>query len=308
MARTDVLARMAWAKPSAAIAWGITSALLFALANVTLRMVPRAGAFDIALIRSAVFAIVLLPFVPTPWKPCAVVGGARAGVGLALFTVTTIVTTLTWFLGMRMLPLATATSLFSLKAAFAVFGAAVLMAEPLSARRLVALCIGFIGGAVLLQPGRPSLLGAAWVLCAAATSSLSVIFYAQLVRAQPPARVLLFSSILQFMVLAPVALAGTAGLPLHTLLMAGINATLSIGVMQSLAWAYRGADVGLVALLEYLRLPFAAGLAYFFFNEQPTVAFYIGSTIIVASLLVARPMSRVVAIAPVPAAPDRSAF
>jgi drug/metabolite transporter (DMT)-like permease len=273
-----------------AIGWAVASALLFALSNVALRMVPQAEASSIALIRSVVFAIALAPFFSMRGASEPRASTLDTGVAFGLFTVTTIVTAVTWFLGLQALPLATATSLFSLKAAFAMLGAALLLGERLSARRFAALCIGFAGGAVLLEPGAPSIPGAMWVLCAAVSASLNGIFYARLVRAMQPTRVLLISSLLQFLMLAPFALIDTAHLPLPSLFIACVSTVLSIGVMYTLAWAYRGADVGLVALLEYLRLPFAAILAYLFFAERPTTAFYIGSAIIVASMLLAKPL------------------
>jgi drug/metabolite transporter (DMT)-like permease len=212
-------------------------------------------------------------------------------VAFALFTLTTIITAVAWFAGLQALPFATATSLFSLKAAFAMVGAALVLKEPMSTRRLGALAIGLLGVAILLKPDRPSFAGAAWVLGAAASSALGGIFYAQLVRVQSPTKVLVASSLVQLLVLAPVSLFATIELPWPTLLLAGASAALSIGVMYTLAWAYRGADVGLVGLLEYLRLPFAALLAYVFFAEQPSVAFYVGSALIVTGMAYAKPLT-----------------
>lgn len=278
------------AVPWVAIGFGIASALLFALANVALRFASKAGALDIALVRSVVFALALAPFArhasistaqPTP-----------IAIAMGLFTATTILTTVTWVLGLQALPLATATSLFSLKAPFAVLGAVALMGERLSSRRLIAVCIGFFGGAVLLDPGEPTVLGAALVVCAAASSALSGIFYAQLVRAQSPMRTLTISSLLQLLVLAPFALVESLALPAFTLGMMTVNAAFSIGVMYALARAYQGADVGLIASLEYLRLPFAAGLAFVFFAEHPTPAFFIGSAIIILGAILADPVMR----------------
>jgi drug/metabolite transporter (DMT)-like permease len=212
----------------------------------------------------------------------------RSKVAFALFVLTTIITAATWFAGLQALPFATATSLFSLKAAFAMIGAAVLLGERLTTRRIGALILGFAGAAILLQPDRPSLGGAAWVLGAAASSALSGIFYAHLVRIDQPTRVLVTSALVQLVVLAPVTLLAAIDLPMPTLLMVGASAVLSIGVMYTLAWAYRGADVGLVGLLEYLRLPFAALLAYLFFAEQPGAEFYVGSAFIVAGVACAQ--------------------
>jgi drug/metabolite transporter (DMT)-like permease len=59
--------------------------------------------------------------------------------------------------------------------------------------------------------------------------------------------------------------------------------------MYTLAWAYRGADVGLIASLEYLRLPFAAGLSFLFFAERPTASFFAGSAIIIVGAALADP-------------------
>jgi drug/metabolite transporter (DMT)-like permease len=74
--------------------------------------------------------------------------------------------------------------------------------------------------------------------------------------------------------------------------MAALSALISIGVMYTLAWAYRGADVGLIASLEYLRLPCAAGLGFLFFAEHGTTAFFVGSAIILLGAALAEPMSR----------------
>jgi drug/metabolite transporter (DMT)-like permease len=269
----------------------VASALLFAFSNVALRMAPSAGSINVAFIRSVVFAALLSPLLPVRDLSAGAMRPMHKKAAFALFTLTTIITAVAWFAGLQALPFATATSLFSLKAAFAMIGAAVLLGERLSTRRLVALALGFIGAAILLRPDRPSLAGAAWVLGAAASSALGGIFYAQLVRIETPTRVLVASSLLQLLVLAPVSLLATVDLPLPTLLLGGTSAALSIGVMYTLAWAYRGADVGLVGLLEYLRLPFAALLAYAFFAEQPGVAFYIGSALIVVGMVCAKPLA-----------------
>lgn len=280
------------AVPWVAIGFGIASALLFAMANVALRFASQAGAFDIALVRSVVFALALAPFVFVRRTSLSPARPMHIAVAMGLFTAATILTTVTWVLGLQALPLATATSLFSLKAPFAVLAAAVLMGERLSSRRLLAVCMGFLGGAVLLDPSEPSVLGAALVVCAAASSALSGIFYAQLVRAQSPMRTLAISSLLQLLILAPFALAESLALPTFTLGMMIVNALFSIGVMYALARAYQGADVGLIASLEYLRLPFAAGLAFLFFAEHPTPAFFIGSAIIVVGAALADPVVR----------------
>lgn len=274
---------------ASAIGWGVASALLFALANVALRLSPAAGSINVAFIRSVVFATLLSPLLPVRAAPAGVARPANSKVAFALFTLMTIINAVTWFAGLQALPLATATSLFSLKAAFAMIAAAFLLGERLSTRRLAALVFGFAGAAILLEPDRPSFAGAAWVLGAAASSALSGVFYAQLVRIEPPTRVLVGSALVQFIVLAPISLFPTMDLPLTILLMTGANAVLSIGVMYTLAWAYRGADVGLIGLVEYLRLPFAALLAYLFLAEQPGAAFYLGSALIVVGMVCARP-------------------
>lgn len=277
---------------ASAIGWGVASALLFALANVALRMAPNAGSINVAFIRSVVFATLLSPLLPVRSSSAEATRPIHKQAAFALFTLTTIITTVAWFAGLQALPFATATSLFSLKAAFAMIGAAVLMGERLSTRRLVALALGFAGAAILLKPDRISGAGAAWVLGAAISSGLSGIFYAQLVRIESPARILVASALVQLLLLAPISLLAAAHLPLTALLLAGANGALSIGVMYTLAWAYRGADVGLVGLVEYLRLPFAALLAYVCFAEQPGIPFYVGSALIVIGMACATLVAR----------------
>lgn len=278
------------AATAGALGCAVASALLFALANVALRMAPLAGAWNVALIRSVVFAIVLAPLLPLQGLSNRPVRPMRSKVAYALFVLTTIVTNVTWFAGLQALPFATATSLFSLKAAFALIAAVVLLNEQVSLRRIAALVVGFLGAAMLLEPDKPSIAGAAWVLAAAFSSALSGILYAQLVRAEPPARVLVISATVQLILLVPVTMSAALDLPAPILLLLATNAVLSIGTMYTLAWAYRGADVGLVSLMEYLRLPFAALLAYLFFAERPGASFFLGSALIVAGMICARPL------------------
>ncbi len=280
------------ATPLAAICFGTASALLFALSNVALRVAADARAFDIALIRSLVFAVALAPLVVPRRGLISTYVRGRTGSLIALFAGTAALTTITWFLGLHRLPLATATALFSLKGVFSVLGAALLVEEPLSRRRVSAILIGVVGAAVLLNPDEPSLLGATWVLCAAVSSALNGIFYAQLVRLHSAGRILLVSSALQLLAFAPFALRTTLALPLLTLVMASISALLSIAVMYTLARAYHSADVGFIASLEYLRLPFSAMLGFLFFAEHATSAFMIGSSIIISGALLAKPVSR----------------
>lgn len=279
------------AVPLAAICFGTASALLFALSNVALRVAAHARALDIALIRSLVFAVALVPLASPRLGLISTYGRGRTGSLIVLFAGTAALTTVTWFLGLHSLPLATATALFSLKGVFSVLGAALLVGEPLSRRRVSAILVGVVGAAVLLNPSEPSFLGAMWVLCAAVSSALNGIFYAQLVRLHSAGAILLVSSALQLLAFAPFALRTTTALPVLTFTMASISALLSIAVMYTLARAYHSAEVGFIASLEYLRLPFSAMLGFLFFSEHATAAFLIGSSIIISGALLAKPGS-----------------
>ena len=62
--------------------------------------------------------------------------------------------------------------------------------------------------------------------------------------------------------------------------------TLNVGGHFLLTWAYRRAQAGILASADYLALPYAAVLGFFFFGEVPTPAVWAGAVPILGACLI----------------------
>ena len=77
----------------------------------------------------------------------------------------------TWFIGINLVPLATATALNFTAPLFATIGAALILKEQVRARRWSAIGIGFVGVIVILRPFGPVDANLLLILASAATAS-----------------------------------------------------------------------------------------------------------------------------------------
>src|SRR3954452_23604748 len=109
----------------------------------------------------------------------------RAAVGL--------VSMLTWFYGITLVPLATATAVNFTAPLFATLGAALILHEDVRLRRWSAVVIGFVGVLIIIRPGAapldPYLL---LILLSAASEAMNNITVKFLVRTERPNTIVAF--------------------------------------------------------------------------------------------------------------------
>jgi drug/metabolite transporter (DMT)-like permease len=187
---------------------------------------------------------------------------------------------LTWFYGINLVPLATAQALNFTAPLFATVLAALILKESVRARRWSAVAIGFIGVTIVLRPFGAVDADMLWILASAATGAMGAITVKFLVRTESA------SSIVTWMVLLGTPMALVPALFVWTwpslvglawLLVLGALGTLS---HLSMARALGAADASVCAAFEFLRLPYAALLAWFFFGEPTDAWTWIGAAII----------------------------
>ena len=107
----------------------------------------------------------------------------RAGVGL--------VSMATWFYGITMVPLATATAVNFTAPLFATMAAVLILHEDVRLRRWSAVVIGFVGVLVIMRPGSAALdVNLFLLLLSAATGAMNNITVKFLARTEPHRRVL----------------------------------------------------------------------------------------------------------------------
>ena len=202
----------------------------------------------------------------------------RSGVG--------VVSMLSWFYGITLVPLASATALNFTGPLFATAGAAFVLGETVRLRRWMAVLVGFLGVIVIIRPGMGTLdAHLLIILLSAATAGMGVVTVKFLSRSESA------TNIVTYMVLysAPLALIPALfvwrwpSLPTFGWLM-GLGA-LGTTAHFAMVRAYSTADASACAPFEYLRMPFTALLAFLVFGEVTDLWTWAGAAVIAASSL-----------------------
>ncbi|MGE5203150.1 MAG: DMT family transporter, partial [Acidobacteriota bacterium] len=158
MAFPAIIARRFHALPPITRAgfWVIVAGMCATIMNVVVREAAAEGmhAFEITFFRCLFGFVVLIP-----WIMKVGVGALRTRkIGYyTLRGMVSLVSMLTWFYGITLVPLSTATALNFTSPLFATLGAALVLHETVRFRRWAALAVGFLGVVVILRPGTEAL-------------------------------------------------------------------------------------------------------------------------------------------------------
>ncbi len=189
-----------------------------------------------------------------------------------------------YFLAIAYLPLADVIALSFSKPLFVTLGAVLILTETLLARRIAAVLFGFLGVMIVLQPGAEVISPYAGVilfgtLLGAATS----LMIKHLTGAVPVSTIVWYQALFATMLSFPLCL-------LHWRMpdFFGWLLLIAIGVLGTLSWlsatrALKLIDASAAAPFEFLRLPFAALIAYWWFAEVPSLSTWLGGGLIFAS-------------------------
>jgi drug/metabolite transporter (DMT)-like permease len=193
---------------------------------------------------------------------------------------------LSWFYGITIVPLATATAVNFTAPLFATMAAALVLHEDVRLRRWIAVVIGFVGVLVIMRPGRESLDPMLLlILLSAASSAMNNITVKYLVRTERPNTIVaLFSVYLTPLSLIPALFVWEWPdlKSLGALIGLGIIGTLA---HLSVARAYLAADASACAPYEFVRLPYAALIGYLLFGEVSDGWTWVGAAIIAGAAI-----------------------
>lgn len=189
-----------------------------------------------------------------------------------------------YFLAIAYLPLAEVIALSFSKPLFVTLGAALILAEIVRARRFVAVLIGFLGVLIVLQPGAKVISPYAGVilfgtLMGAATS----LMIKRLTKVEAVPTIVWYQALFATVLALPLSV-----LHWQTPDTEGWLLLIMIGVLGTLSWltatrALSLIDASAAAPFEFLRLPFAALIAYLWFAEIPSLSTWLGGTLIFAA-------------------------
>ena len=211
-----------------------------------------------------------------------------------------------YFLAIVYLPLAEVTALAFSKPLFVTVGAALVLHEVVRARRWSAVALGFLGVLIVLQPGAQTISRyAALVLLGALLGAATSLMIKRLTATEGVSTIVWYQALFATVLALPLCV-----LYWRTPDAAGWLLLLSIGALGTLSWltmtrAFFLVDASVVVPFEFLRLPFAALVAYLWFAEVPSVWTWLGGAVIFgATAYIAEREARVARIKPSPTRGD----
>jgi drug/metabolite transporter (DMT)-like permease len=278
---------LAWSAPrlapvTRAALWILLSGICAVMMNVLIRIAAQAmHPFEVAFFRCLFGLVFILPWIVRsgPLLLRSRNRGffvLRAGVGL--------VSMATWFYGITVVPLATATAVNFTAPLFATLAAAVVLHEDVRLRRWSAVVIGFVGVLVIMRPDGARLDANLFLLLlSAATAAMNNITVKFLARTEPPSRIVaLFMIYLTPLSLIPALFVWqwpTLSTFLALIGLGGLGTIAHLSVARALA----AADASACAPFEFARLPFAALIGFVCFGEVTDLWTWVGAAIIAVS-------------------------
>jgi len=189
-----------------------------------------------------------------------------------------------WFHALMMIPLAQLSAVEFTAPLWVAVIAPLVLGERLSATRIVAALIGFIGILVVVRPGAvPVGPGTMLALVAAIGYACSMVATKRLVVTETILAFLFHMSWMQ-LVMAAIAIGPRVTLPgLETLpWLAGV-ALCGLSAHFALARAFTFADAIIVAPMDFLRLPLIMGVGVIIYGEPLEVWVLAGGAIVIAA-------------------------
>jgi drug/metabolite transporter (DMT)-like permease len=262
--------------------WILLSGVCSVMMNVLIRIAAQTmHPFEVAFFRCFFGLVLLLPWIirSGPALLRSRNNGfylLRAGVGL--------VSMATWFYGITVVPLATATAVNFTAPLFATAAAALILHEDVRLRRWSAVVLGFVGVLVIMRPGSDRLdANLVILLLSAATAAMNNITVKFLARSEPPSRIVAFFMIyLTPLSLIPALFVWTWPDPSTLGALVGLGCLGTIAHI-SVARALAAADASACAPFEFARLPFAALIGFLWFGETTDLWTWAGAAVIAGS-------------------------
>ena len=195
-----------------------------------------------------------------------------------------------FFYALATLALAEAIALAFLAPLFLSVFAAMFLKEPITARVVIALAIGFLGMAVILggKIGGGTLTdlrfwGALAAIGCAVTYALNLVLLRARAQTDPMSLILLFQNLIPLALIAPfAAMVWTTPSGNAWLLFLAIGALGAAG-HACMAWGFKRASAGPLGVIEYSALVWGSAFGFFVFGEVPGLATIGGALMIVAA-------------------------
>ena len=260
----------------------IMALFMFTVMGICIRLsAAHLPVIEVVFFRNFLAVLILLPLI------------ARAGCGSLrmkrpkLFFLRAAINAVGMFCGftaLTLIPLAQMTALSFTTPLFVTIGAVLFLGEVIRARRIAAICVGFLGTLIILQPGVVDITsGALLALVSALTIAMASLIVKTLTRSESQHAIVTWMVVMQ----APLALMPSLWFwQWPNLLTWGFLWCMALaGTIAHLCFTRALSLVDITALqpLEFIKLPFAVILAWIIFSEWPGLWTFVGGAIIFTS-------------------------
>jgi drug/metabolite transporter (DMT)-like permease len=193
-----------------------------------------------------------------------------------------------WFYGLTMIPLAQLFALEFTSPIWVALLASVFLGEALTRRRLVAVGLGFVGLLIVARPGlEPLNIGHAAAMLAALGFACNTIWTKRIMAHDSVLCVLFWMTALQMVFgLLMSAPLGMTWPPAQIWPWVVLTSITGLTAHYSLTSALRLAPAGIVAPMEFLRLPMIAVVGAVFYGEALVIWVLVGALVILAGNLI----------------------
>ena len=265
-----------------AIVLMLIAALGFSVMNVLIRWTAgELHPFQIAFFRNLFGLVFMLPWL--------LKNGYRSfkTKRIKLFIIRAIlglISMLSFFWGISVLPLAKAVSLSFTVPLFVTIGAALVLKEDVHFRRWVAVLVGFVGTIIILRPSVDGDLFASLVVVGSSvTMAASVLIIKSLSRTENTNVIVMYMVLLMTPLSLPVAVTVWQWPSLEILILVIIMGFMGSFAHLMFTHSLKMSEVTIVMPFDFARLPFIIILAWFFFDQSVDSLTILGAIIVFSS-------------------------
>ncbi len=189
-----------------------------------------------------------------------------------------------WVAGLAVVPIWQAIALLLLSPIFVSLGAKVFLREHLGNGRLLAVCLGAVGGAIILKPWSDGFSPHALLpVAAAAFWAGSSLVTKRLTKTESTEVLTVYLLVLLLPFNAFAAQGSGFALGPDAIWIVGLAGLFTVAAQFCLAKAYSLSDAAYLQPFDHLKLPLNVGLGLLVFGFAPPGSMWIGALIIVAS-------------------------
>ena len=185
-----------------------------------------------------------------------------------------------FFFAIREIPLATAFGGYFIGPVIASVLAVLLLRERMTMKRGVAVCLGFIGALLIVQPGIEVQTGSLFALASGTLFACYLVATRMAAQADPPLVTLTFQCVFGALLLTPLAALNWSWISLETVLLIGVMGLISALSHLLIIGAFRFAEASTLSPLAYFELVTATLIGLVIFSEFPGISTWAGIALI----------------------------